>query len=146
MILESNGIMLHLLYTGEPYPFCFPPSSFSRDRELMMKAPPIYYFIELCKVFRTTQSCLMPSDMNCFPFSSRFCCRVTLRDIFKKKLIKWLSTRDSSWEYFYLIPRSCNLQSNMQWKLVWKSTSISEAWECVALKWHANQFEKMAYK
>lgn len=66
-----------------------------------------------------------------------------------RNLIKWL------WEFLYRCgetlkrnifiwfrERAGNLQAvHRNEKLVWKSTSISEAWECVALKWHANQFD-----
>lgn len=71
---------------------------------------------------------------------------VSRDDAFLRNLIKWL------WEFyfnrakarkniFYLIPRRRNSQAYTKWKLVWKATSISEAWECEALKWHANQFD-----
>lgn len=76
----------------------------------------------------------------------RFCHRFLLH---LRNLIKWL------WEFLYRCgetlkrnifiwfrERAGNLQAvHRNEKLVWKSTSISEAWECVALKWHANQFD-----
>lgn len=127
-----NGICcIHC--TGEPYLF----ASFIFCREIA-KAPPIYYFIELCKAFRTTPSRCFHSDelfdYRVNSFSAEWLTRFLL-----KRLIKWLYEIRQS-----ILSGFAELQwnhSNMQWKLVWKSTSISEAWECVALKWHANQFD-----